>query len=847
MSNQLGRFELLSEINHSQIGSVYKASDPDSSQTVALKTIKLELLGDQAAAYVQRITEEATNAKVLNSHNLSVVNGVEEIEGQLCASLEYVQGNSVATMLARKEGFSIWDLQDIARQTCQGLDHAHPKNVFHYSLEPAKIMVTWDGTVKILGFGISTMGSYAAQAQGPAPEALQYMSPEQLRDDPVDARSNLFSLGAILYEMVTERPAFQGEDADQVRQSILEMTPVAPDQINRKIHPALSQVIMKALSKSPDERYQSGQELVNDLERCKESSSKPANKTAAPAPAASAPQKAKPAPAPPVQAPVQVRVAPPTPKPQQPVAPPPVAAASVPAQMPFVRKPVVTEEFEVAPAEDQAIAETPAAPQKAAAAAAGFGNQPTAGEMPRMPKLDPTQQFVSSCVKASLEGLTTESAKMSAAIAEPEVEAPSVSVDPMMAAAAQDAGARGRSFSEIDELPPLKEVYVAPPPPPPSVGEPAQEARATLYIAPPAEKPRVQPREAARKAVTEIKKTPPKLFMYSIAGAVGFILLVIVGIAFHIRNEDSDDEGTPVQTSAPATTPASAPAATPSPVPAPAQPVAADAPSVEDAPSVSIKSKYNPKAKKASKAPAPAPVVVPGQLVINSTPAGAQVQIDGRSDPSWMTPYNMPGLAPGQHTITVSKSGFAPENRTIDVTSGSKSVLVVQLAALTASVSVAGEPAGASILIDGKDSGRVTPAQISVEKPGNHTLTVKKQGYLEETTTANLQVGQIFHFAPTLKALGSTDEIKTVGKFKKMFGGAGDTSGMGVVSVKTTPKGAQVTVNNRMLDKGSPVDFYLNPGNYVVDIVASGYKTIHRVVTVDKGGKVVIDDTMTRE
>ena len=88
---------------------------------------------------MQRITEESANAKALNSHNLAVLNGVEEIEGQLCASLEYVQGNSVATMLARKEGFSIWDLQDIARQACQGLDHAHTKNVFHHSLDPPRL------------------------------------------------------------------------------------------------------------------------------------------------------------------------------------------------------------------------------------------------------------------------------------------------------------------------------------------------------------------------------------------------------------------------------------------------------------------------------------------------------------------------------------------------------------------------------------------------------------------------------------------------------------------------------------------------------------------------------------
>src|SRR6266849_5486585 len=274
MSNKIGRFEILSEITHSETASVYTASDPESGQTIALKTLRLQMLGEQAPALVQQILEEVGRAKPLSSHNLAQVYGAEELDGQFCAALEYVQGNSIATMLARKEGFSIWDLQDIARQTCQGLDHARVHEAVHYSLEPAKIMVSWDGTVKILGFGVSTMGASAVEAGGKASEVMHYMSPEQLRGDVMDARSNLFSLGAILYEMVTERKAFEGEDANQVRQQILEQVPAPPDKINRKVHPALSEVIMRALSKAPEARYQSGQELVNDMERCKESPAK---------------------------------------------------------------------------------------------------------------------------------------------------------------------------------------------------------------------------------------------------------------------------------------------------------------------------------------------------------------------------------------------------------------------------------------------------------------------------------------------------------------------------------------------------------------------------------------------
>ena len=227
MANKIGRFEILSEITHSEIGAVYKAADPGIGQTIALKTIRLEMLAEQAAGLVQHILDEAAGTKSLNSHNIALLYGAEEIDGQFCAAMEYVQGNSIGTMLARKEGFSIWDLQDIARQTCQGLDHAHSHNVVHYSLEPAKIMVTWDGTVKILSFGVSSMGAFTCQASGKAPDVLHYVSPEQLRGDPVDARSNLFSLGAIFYEMVTENKAFGGEDFASVgTEEISEMMPM---------------------------------------------------------------------------------------------------------------------------------------------------------------------------------------------------------------------------------------------------------------------------------------------------------------------------------------------------------------------------------------------------------------------------------------------------------------------------------------------------------------------------------------------------------------------------------------------------------------------------------------------
>jgi serine/threonine protein kinase len=824
MANKIGRFEVLSEITHSEIGAVYKAADPESGQTIALKTIKLQMLDEQADVLVDHILREAAGTKPLSSHNIAQLFGVEVIDDQCCAAEEYVQGNSIATMLARNEGFSIWDLQDIVRQTCQGLDHAHSHNVVHYSLEPAKIMVTWDGTVKVLSFGVSCMGAFTCQASGKAPDVLHYVSPEQLRGDPVDARSNIFSLGAILYEMATETKAFAGDDADQVRQQIVEATPAAPIAVNRKIHPVLSEVIMKALSKAPEDRYQSGQELVNDLERCKESTTKAeAKKSAKPAQGLNAPPAAKAAA----------------------VAPPPQKTVATPEQAPQVAstqtiaRPAVSEPAASSPASSQK-----SAPAKAAAAAAGW-------ESASVVSVEPAQAPKAAPPKASAQTTFQERASAVADVAEPVTETPSFRVDPSMAESAKNA-AKGPSFSEMTELPPMKEIYTPPPPPAPAEPEFDGEPPASLSRVQPGkpEKPKVQPREVARKAVTEIKKTPPKLFLYSIAGAVAIILLVVSFIAYRIHSENSadDDSAQPAAVATPPAEPAAKPAwnAAQPPVQAPAQAQPEQIAAGREAPPVSVTPKYNKNNKKKIKAQAFAPAIIPGQMTINTTPEGAEVHIDGRSDPSWVTPFNLPGLAPGQHSVTVARAGYAPETRNIDVASGSKSFLVIQLAQLTASAAITSQPAGAQIFIDGKDTGKVTPSQINVDKPGPHTFVIKKQGYLDETSNATMQAGQIFHFAATLRALGSVDDIKLGGKFKKLFGG-GDTAGMGAVNIKTQPKGAQVAVNNRILDKFSPVDFFLNPGTYVIDITLSGYKPVHRVIEVQKGGKVAVEESLERE
>jgi serine/threonine-protein kinase len=827
MSNKIGHFEILSELAKCATGAVYKANDPQSGQTVALKTIQLSAFGERAAELEKSLLEEVETTKALSHSNLSPVFGAGQFDGQFCAAMEYIQGNSIATMLARKEGFSIWDLLDIGRQVCSGLDHAHSHQVFHYSLEPAKIMCGWDGTVRILSYGVSSVGKFTEQMPG-LPLILHYMSPEQVRGESIDARSNLFSLGAMFYEMVTDRKAFDREDAESLRQCIVESTPVPPAQVNPKLHPALSDLIMKALSKDPAERYRSGRELLDDLEKCKETKPQAAKQAAAPAKSPAIPEAVKAA----NQAKFVGASAPAAPKPASavPVASRPAVPPAQPARNNAARS---------QPAGNK-IAAPQVAPGKVAAAAAGAGGASNAVSF--------------TPVKPSSDALPHASASASPSVVDEAVvssraQAPKIAVDPMMAGDDNPSRGGSVSFSEMTELPPLKEIYIAPPPPPqaPAFAPQGSQSRNSTTYEYEEEKPKVQPREVAEKALKEIKGIPPQLMVYSIAGAAVVILIIAVALVLHVNKLNSDGDS-PRPTAESTTQPS---ASQPAPRIQPSQPAPPAArtqtePSrplaeTEPAPSRAAKGK-NAKKKVPT---AVAPLVVPGQMAVDSVPQGAQVQIDGKTDPSWVTPFTLPGLDPGQHSITASKPGYSPDTRTVAVTSGSKSFVVAHLTQLMATLTVSSTPAGANVYIDGKDTGKLTPAQVSLDK-GQHVVLVRKSGFLDETTNTQFNLGQTVSFSPALRALGNVDDIKTVGKMNKFFGHK-DTQGMGGLSIKTQPRGAQVAINQHMLDKGAPVEVVLDPGNYIVDISMSGYVSIHKVITVDKGGKAVIDEVLQHE
>ncbi len=845
MTMMFGRFEIQSQLSKSDTAMIYKAMDTETNQVVALKTQSLEPLGERAEAFVEALIAEGESTRDLVGQNIVLLYGAGEIDGQFCAAMEYIQGNSIATMVARKEGFSIWDLLDITRQVCAGLECAAAKGVAHCSLEPAKVMVQWDGMVKILGYGISNMSLIEAESGKGLGHLMPYCSPEQIRGEAIDLRSNLFTLGTILYEMVVGRKAFDAEDPVALVNQIENEMPPNPSSENAKVHPAVSALIMKSLAKDPAERYQSARELLDDLELCKESGKKAVTETkkttplpnvaavssAARAAAASkfvssASSAAKPAPSP------------------RPVSPKPVSHVSSRIDAPkFSQAAPPATETRAAAAVAGAATGGSATPSSHADSDSNVAANSAANSGPNW-GLNSGAKFIGDLEVSAAESQATPGPVLSAAVLEQESErrSPRLAVDPVMSE--QPAASSGISFSDLAEMPPLKEPVFAPPLP-----EPVEPSHPVAQISPrkKEEKPKIQPREVAEKALQEIASLPPRLMLFSMLGAVGLILVIAIALYVHVRSEDDGSTAAPQPTkdaSASSTQPVSQTPVAPR-TEEPAPPVA---PITEAQPSLTVRQveKRSSKIARRAPAPAPAPVVVPGQALIDSTPQGAQFQVDGKSDPSWVTPFTVANLSPGKHIISVGKSGYSSEIRSVEVAAGSSSSLSVHLAPVNALVVVNSTPPGAEVIIDGRPTGRLTPVQFAVEK-GSHTVLLRKQGYLDETVTADLGPAQNFQYSPVLRALGNAEDIRTVGKLNKLFGRGGDsTAGMGSISVQTKPKGAQVAINQRVLDKTSPVNLVLGPGNYLVDVTLTGFKPVHKVVSVDKGGKVAIDEILER-
>jgi len=258
-----GRYNLIKELGRGGMGVVYKAEDTKLKRTVALKFLPPELTLNPEAK--ERFIREAQAAAALDHPNICTVFEVDEAEEKTFISMAYVEGQSLKEKID-KGPLKLDEALDIALQVAEGLEEAHKKRVVHRDIKSANIMVTGKGQVKIMDFGLAKVaGKPTITKEGTSMGTIAYMSPEQAQGETVDHRTDIWSYGVMLYEMVTGQLPFKGDYEQGVVHSILNEEPEPMTGLRTGVPMELERIVNKAIAKNAEERYQHVDEMMIDL------------------------------------------------------------------------------------------------------------------------------------------------------------------------------------------------------------------------------------------------------------------------------------------------------------------------------------------------------------------------------------------------------------------------------------------------------------------------------------------------------------------------------------------------------------------------------------------------------
>jgi predicted Ser/Thr protein kinase len=262
-----GRYDLREELGRGAMGVVFHGFDPMIGRDVAVKTLRLSEAGTGLSReeLIGRFQTEARAAGLLAHPNIVVVFDAGEEGGLFYITMEFVEGRSLQSLIDAHQPFPVPRVLKLMEQVCSALDFAHQHNVVHRDIKPANLMLTSDDTVKITDFGTAKILQFGTAQTAHVMGTPSYMSPEQVKGSPVDGRSDIFSLGVILYELMTGEKPFPGENITTVMYKIINEEPIPPRSLDSSIHPGLSAVISRALAKDPAARYQSCHELLGAL------------------------------------------------------------------------------------------------------------------------------------------------------------------------------------------------------------------------------------------------------------------------------------------------------------------------------------------------------------------------------------------------------------------------------------------------------------------------------------------------------------------------------------------------------------------------------------------------------
>ena len=734
-------YRILKKLGSGGMGVVYEAEDTTLGRKVALKFLPEQTASDPNM--LARLQREARAASALNHPNICTIYAVEQANGHFFISMELLEGMALDHMIAER-ALSNEQIIDLGRQICDALDAAHSKGIIHRDIKPANIFVTHQNRVKVLDFGLAKVeallaGADSSQTQehtsdfaltqaGTTMGTIAYMSPEQARGEPLDARTDIFSFGVVLYQMATGKVPFEGNTSAVVFSRLLEHAPASPVILNPGLPLHLAEIINKTLEKDRSLRYQTAADLSADLRRLRrDSDSRQTVSVAIPAAKAAAKSNRG------VLAGVAVLV----------------LLALIGGGLYWAR----------------ARRAAQAVPAKALTV------------VPFVNVGDPNNAFLS-------DGLTKEVTAKLGQLPDLHVEASADSQNSGTQSGTGNvvSGSVVRSGDAIvvntqlvdsaTHQPLWNHQYTA------KTSElQALEAQIAGDIA---EQSGVKLGWDERRQLQSAKTTNPDAY------------LLYLEALYDIGRKTPDDTKK-----------------------------AADL--------------LNQAVQKDGSFTAASEALagLQPQLAEGSPPPEANVE---------------PAKAPSTPDKNADKKRSSVKAAAVSPTPTPAPPLTPVVAAPEAAmgkISIQSQPAGASIILDGKDTGKKTPAQIEATH-GAHSILLKQAGYMDSTTTATLNAnGDPVTISQTLAKLGETKEIKTIGGLKKIFGSQEEN--MGRVRIETNPKGAKITVGTQLVAKVTPVEFALNPGTYQIKLELDGYQAVEKTIEVSAGKKVQLKETLTRK